>query len=84
MFKTKLEKETEKQKYSPDFIKAQAISGMKLLPEDGEQFDFRSGLGNKIIKQVRNDEGKFYERSNPDEEWKPYDISEMLERIKRL
>ena len=37
----------------------------KILPEPGEQFDFRGGLGNKIHKQIKNVDGIIYERENP-------------------
>jgi len=84
MFKTKLEKQIENRKYDPNYIKLKAISEMKLLPDDGEQFDFRGGIGNKILKQIKNENGKYYERNNPNEEWTLYNISEMFKRIKNV
>lgn len=81
MFETKLEKEMRYRKYDPEYIKLTTLANMKLLPDDGDQFDFRGGIGNKIIKQIKNEDGKYFERNNPQEEWNSYDISSLLQRV---
>ncbi len=84
IFRTKLQNEIENRKYDPEYIKLKMLSEMKLLPDEGEQFEFRGGLGNKILKQIKNDDGKYYERNSPNEEWKPYDLWGMYERVKEV
>jgi hypothetical protein len=81
MFKTKLEREIENRKYDPEYIKLKVISEMKFLPDKNEQFDFRGGIGNKIIKQIKNEDGKFFERDNSNEEWKVLNIAKVCRTI---
>jgi hypothetical protein len=81
MFETKLEKEMRYRKYDPEYIKLTTLANMKLLPDNGDQFDFRGGIGNKILKQIKNEDGKYFERDNPQEEWKLYDLSGLLKRV---
>ena len=54
---------------------------MPLFPEKGETWSFRGGLGNKVLRQVKNEEGVIYERVDPTEDWTVMDTSKVLERM---
>ena len=81
MFKTKLERETEYNKYKPEIIKYTAIKDMQMLPEDGEMFSFRGGVGNKILKQLKNENGILYKRDSSYDEWQVEDMEKLFNRM---
>lgn len=62
-------------------IKLQAIANTKLLPREGEQLDIRGGLGNAMLKQLKNENGVIYERKDSTDNWKKVDIIELLDRL---
>lgn len=65
-------------------IKLRTIANTRLLPKEGEQFDIRGGLGNAMLKQLKNENGVIYERKDSTDNWKKVDIIELLNRINDL
>ena len=84
IFKTKLEKEIAVRKYSPEYIKLNAMSGMKFLPDEGEMFSISGGLGNGVIKQLKKEDGVYYERNSIKDEWSKFDLGVMYERMMNI
>ena len=65
-------------------IKLQAIANTKLLPREGEQLDIRGGLGNAMLKQLKNENGVIYERKDSTDNWKKVDMIELLNRLQMV
>ncbi len=81
MFETKSQRTARLQEHSPEYIKYKAISNMPLFPEKGETWDFRGGIGNKILKQIKNEDGIIYERNSPQDNWVIMDTTKVFERM---
>ena len=69
---------------NPNRLKLETLSKMQLLPNEGETFDICGGRGNKILKQVKKEDGKYYERNNVDDEWTPFDLLTAWNRLKNM
>jgi hypothetical protein len=71
-----------------DDIKMNAIirTGGSLLPEEGQTFSIKGGLGNKTLRQKKKEDGMYYVRDNEECEWeeRPDLPWEMFERMKKL
>jgi hypothetical protein len=80
----KLQKEIDNRKYDSEYIKLKTLSEMKLFPDEGECFTYRGGKGNKILKEVKKENGIIYERYNTDEYWVEIDIWKYYLRLKKM
>lgn len=80
------EREQELYRLSPEYIKTQVMSNaFRLIPEEGETFTFRGGLGNKVAVQTKKENGKYYKRFSEDEEWQDDDPhAKMLEFVRDI
>ena len=82
MLETKEQRQARLQEYTPEYMELKAYRELSPpLPLDGETYTAKGGAGNKILKQVKNEKGIYYERENPQHDWTVMDVTKVLERM---